>query len=115
MGTIRISVDTDDRTLSFDLFENPRQIGPGTRVAVPGNAELIMGRMQMRKAFGFPETLELVLSFSSGVVSSLVASWLYGKLKGRRNTTLCIEEQKVEIEEGQIKRVFTRFVELRDE
>jgi len=70
--------------------------------------------MLMRKAFGLPETLELILSFGSGVVSSVVASWLYEKLKNRPNTTLRIEEQQVELEEGEIRRVFTRLIECKD-
>ena len=114
MGYIRISVDTDDRRLAFDLFGNPKQIGAGSKTSVPGNAELVMKSMLMRKAFGLSETLELVLSFSSGVASSLVASWLYEKLRNRPNTTLRIEEQQIELEEGQIRRVFTRFIERKD-
>ena len=67
MATIRIAVETDDNKLSFDLLGNPRRIGPGSKITIPGNAELIMSRMQMRKGFGFPETLEFLLSFGSGV------------------------------------------------
>ena len=90
-------------------------MGPGSKTAIPGNAELVMERMLMRKAFGFPETLELLLSFGSGVVSSLVATWLYEKLKNRPNTTVRIEEQEIELDEGQIKRVITRLIEHKSE
>jgi hypothetical protein len=69
-----ISVDTYDRRLAFDLFRNPKQISTGSKTSVLGNAELVMQSMLMRKAFGLPETLEQVMSFSSGVASSLVAS-----------------------------------------
>lgn len=115
MSYIRITIDTDDRRLAFDLFGNPIQIGVGSRISVPGNAELVMRSLLTRKAFGLPETLELVISFSSGVASSLVASWLYEKLRNRSNTKLRIEEQQVELEEGHIKRVFTRLIERKDE
>jgi hypothetical protein len=63
-----------------------------------------------RKAFGMAETVELVLAFTTGTVSGLVANWLYGKLKGR-SVHLRIEEQEVEIEEGEITRVISRVIE----
>jgi len=85
------------------------------RGTVPGDAELVMGGMRLRKAFGAPETLELAPSFGTGVASGLVANWLYEKLRGCPSITLRIEEQDVELEEGQIKRVLTRLIDRTEE
>ena len=89
---------------------NPKQIGSGTVATIPGEATLTLRSMFVRKAFGAPETLELLLSFGSGVASGVVANWLYGKLKGR-NVKLRIEEQEIEIDEGEIKRIISRTIE----
>ena len=67
-----------------------------------------MEGLPIRKAFGAPETLELLISFGVGVSSGLVANWLFAKLEGRSETTLRIEEQEVTLKEDQIKRVITR-------
>jgi hypothetical protein len=78
--------------------------------SIPGEATLTLKSMFGRRAFGAPETLDLVLGFAGGVASGVVANWLYGKLKGR-NVRLRIEEHEVEIEEGEIKRIISRVTE----
>jgi hypothetical protein len=108
--TIRLTIDTDDRRLAFDLMGNPNRIGSGTVAAIPGEATLTLRTMLVRKGLGLPETLDLLLTFGGGVASGVVANWLYGKLKGR-NVRLRIEEHEVEIDEGEIKRVITRIIE----
>ena len=107
---IKLRIDTDDRRLSFDLMNNPDSVGPGTSTTLPGSAELIFQSLLVRKAFGVPETIELVLTFGMGVSSGLVANWLYGKLKNR-NAILRIEEQEVQIEEGEIEDHFPHYRE----
>jgi hypothetical protein len=115
MSELRISIETQDRRLIPELFDNPKTMGPGLTVPVPGDAQLRMGPWVQRRAFGAPEPLELILSFGSGVASGLVANWLYAKLKGRPETTLRIEEHQVDLEQGEIKRVITRIIDERRE
>ena len=91
---VRLTIDTDDTRLAFDLMGNPKQIGSGTVASIPGEATVTLKSMFGRRAFGAPETLELVLGFAGGVASGVVANWLYGKLKGR-NVRLRIEEHEV--------------------
>jgi hypothetical protein len=110
MTTIQLTIDTDDRKLAFDLMGNPQRVGSGTSAAVAPGATLTLNGMLMRKALGFPETLELALSFGTGVASGVVANWLYAKLKGR-NVRLRIEEMEVDIDEGEIKRIVSRSIE----
>lgn len=109
---IRLSIDTDDRWLAFDLMGSST-VGEGTATAISDGATLTVAAWHFRKALGLPETLELVLSFGTGVASGLVANWLFGKLKGR-NATLRIEEQWVEIEEDEIKRIISRVTERQE-
>ena len=85
--SIRLTIDTDDRWLAL-------QVGAGS-TTVPGDATLTLGESRVRKALDLPETLELVLSFRTGVTIGVAANWIFGKLKGR-NVTLRIEEHEVD-------------------
>jgi hypothetical protein len=107
---IRLTIDTDDRRLAFDLMGNPKQIGSGTTVSIPGICDVKLESLFIRKAAGAPETLELILNFGMGVAGGVLANWIYSKLKGRR-VTLHIEEYEVEIDENKIKRVISRIIE----
>lgn len=111
MTDLNVTIDTQDRRLAFDLFEPLGSVGPGSTVAVPGDAQLTMKDWPLRKAFGLHETFVLTLSISSTVGLGLVTNWLYDKLKGRPDTTLRIEETQVDLEQGEIKRVITRVIE----
>ena len=107
---VRLSIETTDRKALFDLMGGPGSLASGAAVSIPGDATLTFRHITGRKAFGMAETVELVLAFATGTASGLVANWLYGKLKGR-GVRLRIEEQEVEIEEGEIRRVITRVIE----
>jgi hypothetical protein len=110
MRRLRLSIDTADWRLGFDLMGNPQSLGSGATVVLPGNATLTYRHTEARRAFGMPETVELLLAVTTGTASGLAANWLYEKLKGRK-VTLRIEEQEVQIDEGEIKRVISRIIE----
>lgn len=58
-----------------------------------------------------PAILYFTLQFGSGVVASLVANWLVGKLKGRTEK-LVIDRREIEInEEGEISRIIEEHIE----
>ena len=45
--SIRLTIDTDDRRLAFDLMGNPKQVGAGTATTVPGDATLTVVLAQL--------------------------------------------------------------------
>ena len=106
-----VEFDTTDKQLAFDLFGNPKSLGPGASVALPFGGTLQLQEWRFRKAVGASETLELLISFGVGVSSSLVANWLWAKLKGRA-TTLRINRVEVHMQEGEIQRVVSESVEV---
>jgi hypothetical protein len=109
---IKLSLDTEDRRLGFDLLGTTR-LNAESSAELPGGARLKFQSIIARKAFGVPETLELVLTFGTGVASGVVANWLYQKLKDR-NVKLRIEEYEVELEEGEIKKIISRVIERKE-
>ena len=82
----------------------------GQERSIPGEGILSFEGEQIRKAFGLPQTVELAISFGVGVSSSMVANWLYAKLKGRASR-LRIDRREIEIEEGVIKRIIDEHIE----
>lgn len=109
-----IEIDTADKQLAFELFGNPESLGPGASIELPVGGTLQLREWRFGKALGAGETLELVLSFGVGVSSSLVANWLWGKLKGRA-TTLRINRVEVNMQEGEIQRVVSESIEVTKE
>jgi|SRR6185312_3089144 len=106
-----IEVDSSDRRLAFDLFGNPTSLGPGAATDLPFGGTLRLQEWRFRKAFGASETLELLLSFGTGVSSSLVANWLWEKFKGKV-TNLRINRTEVHFEQGEIQRVISEQIEI---
>jgi hypothetical protein len=106
---MRVSIDTEDRRLGFDLM-GEGSVGAGSKVSIPGNATVTLKEWRVRKGFGIPETLELVVATSAAVEAGLIANWLYDKLKGR-DVKLRIEELEVEVNQGEITRVVKRVIE----
>jgi hypothetical protein len=109
---LHLGIDTHDNKLAFDLV-NSTTVGPGTSASVPGPATLTISEMHMRKAFGIPETLDVVLSFGTGVASGVLANWIYDKLRNRA-VTLRIEETEVDLDAGEITRIITRTTERKE-
>ena len=110
---ILIEITTHDKQLSYDIIGNYSSYAVGTTIQIPGNASLTSSGIISRKAFAFPETLEFILTFGTGVASGMVASWLYDKLKGKA-TRLRIEKQEIQIDQGEIKRILSYEAIYRD-
>src|SRR5690349_12107026 len=99
--TVLVQIDTQDRRLAFDLMDSTA-LSKGDRHELGGGASVtFQGIVGKKSAFGVQETIELAISFSSGVGSGLIANWLYGKLKGKA-TRVRIHRQEVELDRGKI-------------
>lgn len=105
---LSIEIETDDRTLAFDLFESKEVRAGLTEKAIGEGISIRCEGGVIRKAVGFPEIVKIALVIAEKVVLpvtvSLTAKWLYDKLKGRASKVI-IEHTVVEIDEGQIKKV----------
>jgi hypothetical protein len=58
-----------------------------------------------RRAIGFPEVAQFVLTLGAGVSASVVGNWLYGKLKGGRVQRIRIDRVDVQLDKENIQRV----------
>ncbi|MGH9971710.1 MAG: hypothetical protein ACREBG_28485 [Pyrinomonadaceae bacterium] len=98
---MQVEIETLDRQLAFDIIESDR-LKAGTTRNLPGGATLTFEKTYTGKTFG-AEVVVLGLDFGVGVVSGVVANWLFQKLKGRA-TKLRIDRTEIEVEEAAIKR-----------
>lgn len=106
---MQIEIETEDRRLGFDLMGTSK-LNAGMKVDIPGDAILSFDSIMGRKAFGFPETLEFIMTFTTGVSASLVASWLYDKIKGRASRII-INRKEIQMNKGEIERIIIETIE----
>lgn len=106
-----VQVHTRDRELASDLFGS--DLKAGAVVEVPGGAVCLYdGAITKRGAWpGAPEIIQFTITFATGAASSLLASWLYDKLKGRV-TELRIKRKSVEISPEGIRRAVEETIEV---
>ena len=86
-------------------------LSSGDKSPIPGNAYIEYQNTYIRKALGASETVKFIITFGSGVGASLVATWLYNKLKGRMNS-LRINRRIVELDKGEIARVIEEEIDF---
>ena len=107
---MEIEIDTSDKKLCADLFGNPTTITEGMKAQLPMGGDIQLKEWRFYKAEGISDTVALLLSFPMGVVSGLVANWLWSKIDGRV-TGLRINEVDVQINEMEIQRIVTEQLE----
>ncbi len=107
---MQIEIETRDIRVAFDILGTPGRLTSGTSVLAPGGATLTFGGLVERRALGVPEVLEFIVNCSVDIEISLLAAWLYEKVRGRA-TRLRINRVEIQIEEGEIKRVFSEQIE----
>lgn len=113
MATLRLEIDTTDRSLANDLSGGQYDVDPHRVVAVPGNATLKIDHLIKRYAVGVPETIVALLEVGKDVTIGLVAAWLYDKLKGRTKI-LKIEETEVRVVQSEMEVVIKHKLEERE-
>ena len=102
MATLRLEIETTDRSLADDLIGRRYDADPHRVVALPGNATLKIDHLVKRYTLGVPETIVVLLDIGKDIAIGLVSAWLYDKLKGRAKT-LTIEDTEVHIMQSDIE------------
>jgi hypothetical protein len=108
---MEIVIETDDTSISADLMGVNTLSAGKTKVQLPGGASLIWQGESFGKATGFENAILFTLEFASSVRASLVAAWLYDKLKNRKVRRLRINRTEVTLDKGEITRVLREEIE----
>jgi hypothetical protein len=109
---LRINVHTNDRGIADDLIESKdgRLSKGDSKKELGENTELIYQGTKIQKLFGAAAIVELGLTMSGSVASSLIASYLYDRLKDRE-VLLEIDGERVEVDEESIQTKLDEFQE----
>lgn len=100
---IDIEIETNDGFLVFEML-GKKQAEKGENIAIGDGASLQYDGTLIQLAEGIPETLMFVLNIAKDIGVSIVAAWLYDKLKNKK-ATLRIDRTIVEIDKGEIERI----------
>jgi hypothetical protein len=92
---VQLDIETHDRRLGFDIAGVKNSLTAGTTVEVPGGATVEYRGSIVRKSFGIPEILQLVVDVAKGVEVGLLAAWLYDKVKGKEVEKIIINRRVV--------------------
>ena len=108
---IEIEIEADRGSLlAFDLFGGT---SAGRRASLPGGAVLELQDVIERRSLDASTLLSFALTITTGVATSLVASWLYEKFKGRARV-LRIKGIDVRFEKGEIERVLIDQIDVKE-
>ena len=72
---------------------------------IPSGVSFVMPVIFMTKSFGTETAVAIVISFAAGVPSSLVAAWLYDKLKQGRSSQISIDRREIHFSDGKVTKI----------
>jgi hypothetical protein len=106
---LKMEVETHDDTLGFKLFESPERLSYGQTKTICDDVFLRAEGGKIFEALDFPSILYATACFGKNVVLpiavSLLSSYLYDKLKERKDNKLRINGTQVEINAEKIEQL----------
>jgi hypothetical protein len=108
---MKVEIETHDPQLLASLTEAEEPL-VGFEADIPGNASLrYSGKVQRTGIVpGMGEVLSFTLTFGSGVMASMVATWLYEKLK-QKAETLRIGKTKIAVHDTDLLKRIEQCIE----
>lgn len=80
---------------------------------IPAGVSFAMPEIIITKGFGADTAVTIAISIASGIPSSLVASWLYDKLKQGRSGKITINRREIHFEDGEITRIIEEAIDIK--
>lgn len=111
---IPFQIETHDRMVSYDLLE-AKEIQLGQQKIISEGVSIRVEGLRVRKAFGLPEIVNMTLMIGQNVALpialGILSSYLYDKLKNRKDTNIIINYSHVEIKAEKIEIAISNFIE----
>lgn len=114
--TIEFTGRTQDlNEFSFALFETEAP-GAGTHKEITGGGTITMQSVVVRKAYGIPQYIEIVLSVGGSIGAGIASNYIYDKLKKHNgeNLSIRINRHEVEFDRGKITKKIEEELKLHE-
>lgn len=99
--SMEIEIETVDYKLVSDL---------DSQTEIPGGTVIASKSEMIRRVEADSHLIELIITFSGGVSTSLIANWIYDKLKDRASR-IQINRKEVKFNKGRIERILIEEIE----
>ena len=98
--TIPVHIFTSNTRILDAILESQRATSGQTQVEITPGATLTYETMYQFKGADFPALITLTLTIIEGVAASLIAQWIYDRLRDYKNNRikLVIDDEQVEVE-----------------
>jgi hypothetical protein len=99
----RLDIETHDKKLGFEMAGVGTSLVAGTTVDIPGGAKIKFLGLLGYKSVGIPEVLQFIVEATTTIELSLLASWLYDKVKTKKVDRIIVNRRVItEITEDSI-------------
>jgi len=116
---IPIQIETQDRMLSWDLFEARSLQSGQTEKVITEGISIKLESIEIRKGFGFPEIVDITVFVAEHVALpiavGMLSRYLYDKLKDKRETKIEINYLYVEINAEKIENAILSIVQKNED
>lgn len=103
---LQLDIETHDPRLGFDIAATGNTLKAGTVVEIPGGASIEYQGSLARKSVGIPEVLHFLVDAAKTVDLSLLAAWLYDKVKEKEVERIVLNRRVItEITKDGIRQV----------
>lgn len=115
----QIEIAVDNPALLFALFESG-QVSTGMTRELPGGGTLtyVSTRPYIEKRgvpYAAAPLITFVVGFGSSVAASVLAAWLYEKLRSRPTHVITIDREEVQITPDGITKIITERIQSQQE
>jgi hypothetical protein len=106
-----ITIEFTGRTQDLNEFSSAlfgtETLGAGTHKEITGGGTITMRQMMVRKAYGIPQYIEIVLSVGGSIGAGIASNYIYDKLKKHNgeNLSIRINRHEVEFDRGKITKM----------
>lgn len=80
----------------------------------PEGVSVIKPPITITKGYGAEEiAVTVVIGFATGIPASLVAAWLYDKLKYHRSNQISINRREIHMSEGELTKIIEETIKIK--
>jgi hypothetical protein len=81
----------------------------------PKGVSVMVPPLEFQKDYGAEDiAVSVIISVATGVPASLVAAWLYDKLKYHRSRQISIDRREIHISKGELTKIIEETIKIKE-